>query len=155
MGIMNSMRNFFFEDEFEEEVETYDRVERMPVERTYVERRYERPEPIHLIGREREVEEEKVQMNKTTYNTGSYKLVVLNPKGFEEAPKLVQSLQAKKPVIVNLESMDTDVARKLFDFLNGATYALNGEVKMVSTNIYIFAPENVCINTGEDDKKGF
>ena len=58
-------------------------------------------------------------------------------------PKLVDSLKAKKPVIINLEKIETDTARKIFDFLSGATYALNGNVQKVANNIFIFAPENV------------
>ncbi len=71
------------------------------------------------------------------------KLVVTEPTGFEESPKLVDSLKARKPVIINLENLETDVARKIFDFLSGATYALNGNVQKVANNIFIFAPENV------------
>ena len=70
-------------------------------------------------------------------------LVVTEPTGFEESPKLVDSLKARKPVIINLENLETDVARKIFDFLSGATYALNGNVQKVANNIFIFAPENV------------
>lgn len=71
------------------------------------------------------------------------KLVVTEPTGFEESPRLVDSLKAHKPVIINLENLETDVARKIFDFLSGATYALNGNVQKVANNIFIFAPENV------------
>ena len=75
--------------------------------------------------------------------TSQFKMVVIEPNGFEECPKLVDSLKAKKPVIINLENLETDIARKIFDFLSGATYALNGNVQKVANNIFIFAPENV------------
>jgi cell division inhibitor SepF len=75
--------------------------------------------------------------------TGSLKLLLIEPKGFNECPKLVESLKAKKPVIINLEKMETETARKIFDFLSGATYALDGSVQKIANNIYIFAPENV------------
>ena len=61
--------------------------------------------------------------------TSQFKLVVIEPSGFDESPKLVDSLKAKKPVVINLENLETDVARKIFDFLSGATYALNGNVQ--------------------------
>ena len=75
--------------------------------------------------------------------TEQVKLVVIKPQSFEESPKLVDSLRAKKPVIINLEDLETDTARKIFDFLSGATYALNGNVQKVANNIFLFAPENV------------
>ena len=77
--------------------------------------------------------------------TNAFKLVVIEPQGFEECSSLVDSLRSRKPVIVNLEKLDPDLARKIFDFLGGATYALNGNVQKVANNIFIFAPENVAI----------
>ncbi len=88
----------------------------------------------------------------STLNTHPFKMVVLEPKGFEEAPKLVDSLRGKKPVIVNLEKLEADTAKKLFDFLNGATYALNGNVQKVASNIFIFAPDNVDINSSVEPR---
>ncbi|MBQ3964828.1 MAG: cell division protein SepF [Firmicutes bacterium] len=86
----------------------------------------------------------------------AFKLMVIEPDGFEECPKLVDSLKSRKPVIINLEKIDSDTARKIFDFLSGATYALNGNVQKVANNIFIFAPENVDISsTNEASPKGF
>lgn len=80
-----------------------------------------------------------------TDKTGTFKLVVIEPKSFDECPKLVDNLKSRKPVIINLEKMESDTARKIFDFLSGATYALNGNVQKVANNIFVFAPENVDI----------
>ena len=77
--------------------------------------------------------------------TNALKLVVIEPKGFDECSKLVDSLKSRKPIIVNLEKLDSDTARKIFDFLGGATYALNGNVQKIANNIFVFAPENVAI----------
>lgn len=82
-------------------------------------------------------------------NTGAFKLVLIEPKSFEECPKLVDSLKAHKPIIINLEHLSTDVARKIFDFLSGATYALDGNVQKIASNIFVFAPENVDIAGGK------
>lgn len=88
--------------------------------------------------------------------TSAFKLVLIEPKTFEECPKLVDSLKGRRPVIINLEKLETEVARKIFDFLSGATYALNGNVQKVANNIFIFAPENVDIAGGQpDEKPGF
>ncbi|MBK5253803.1 MAG: cell division protein SepF [Peptostreptococcaceae bacterium] len=77
--------------------------------------------------------------------SSSFKLVVIEPKNFDECRKLVDNLKGRKPVIINLEMVETEVARKIFDFLSGAVYALNGNVQKVASNIFIFAPENVSI----------
>lgn len=88
-------------------------------------------------------------------NTSAFKLVLIEPKAFEECPKLVDSLKGRRPVIINLEKMETEAARKIFDFLSGATYALNGNVQKVANNIFIFAPENVDISANQDERTSF
>lgn len=85
----------------------------------------------------------------STANTSAFKLVVIEPKSFDECPRLVDSLMSKRPIIVNLEKLDQELGRKIFDFLNGATYALKGNVRKVTNSIFIFTPSNVDIN-GED-----
>ena len=79
-------------------------------------------------------------------------LGVLTPQSFEESPRIVDNLKAKKPVIINLENLETDVARKIFDFLSGATYALNGNVQKVANNIFVFAPQNVEVTYSNGSK---
>lgn len=87
--------------------------------------------------------------------TSAFKLVLIEPKAFEECPKLVDSLKGRRPVIINLEKLETEVARKIFDFMSGATYALNGNVQKVANNIFIFAPENVGISASQDERTSF
>ena len=86
-------------------------------------------------------------------NTIDVKMLVVEPQGFEESPKLVDSLKAKKPVVINLENLETDVARKIFDFLSGATYALNGNVQKIANNIFLFAPANVDVSYNATQKQ--
>ncbi|MDD2189569.1 MAG: cell division protein SepF [Eubacteriales bacterium] len=93
-----------------------------------------------------------IQNKSINQNTNQFKLVVIEPKSFDECPKLVDNLKARKPVIINLEKVETDTARKIFDFLSGATYAVNGNVQKVANNIFIFAPENVDVSASVDQK---
>ena len=86
--------------------------------------------------------------------TNAFKLVVIEPKSFDECPKLVDSLKGRRPVIINLEKIETETAKKIFDFLSGATYALNGNVQKVANTIFIFAPESVDI-TANQEERGF
>lgn len=89
---------------------------------------------------------------RTSSLTTSMKLVVIEPASFDEAPKLVDNLKARKPVIVNLANLDSGVARKIFDFLSGATYALNGNVQKIANSIFVFAPESVDISANVEHK---
>lgn len=87
--------------------------------------------------------------------TNTFTLVVIEPKSFDECPKLVDSLKGRRPVVINLERIETETAKKIFDFLSGATYALNGNVQKVANNIFIFAPEKVDITTNQEERSGF
>ncbi len=94
---------------------------------------------------------------RSTYSGKQYtnplKMVVIEPQACEDSPRLVDSLKAKKPVIINLENLETDVARKIFDFLSGATYALGGNVQKVANNIFVFAPDNVDVSYNQGQRK--
>ena len=82
--------------------------------------------------------------------SGQFRMVVIEPKNIDECKKLVDSMRNFKPIIVNLERVETDMARKMFDFLNGAVYALEGTAQKINQNIYIFAPKNVNIKAMVD-----
>ncbi len=79
------------------------------------------------------------------------KLLVTEPQNFNDSPKLVNSLRLRKPVIINVEHLEREVARKIFDFLSGATYAIDGKVQKISENIFVFAPSNVDVMTTDED----
>ncbi len=82
--------------------------------------------------------------------TRNLKLIVIEPRNFEEAKKLVSNLKMKKPIIVNLEKLETETAKNIFYYLNGAIEALEGNVTKVTSNIYVFAPSNVGITESKD-----
>jgi len=86
--------------------------------------------------------------------TAEFKIVVIDPKAFDDCPQLVDSLKSRKPVIINLEHLENDTARKIFDFLSGATYALNGNVQKIAQNIFVFLPENVDVQSSTN-QQGF
>ncbi|WZL74767.1 cell division protein SepF [Clostridiaceae bacterium 35-E11] len=79
------------------------------------------------------------------HTTMQMKVVLYEPTEFEETPGIVDNLKNRKPVIINLESLDQDLAKKIFDFLSGAIYALDGNIQKVSKGIFILAPNNVDI----------
>ena len=83
-------------------------------------------------------------------DSSAFRMVVIEPKSIEECCKLIDNLRANKPIIINLEKVETDLARKMFDFLKGATYALEGHTQRINQNIYLFAPRNVNIKAMVD-----
>lgn len=73
-------------------------------------------------------------------------VTIIKPENFDVSAVIVNNLKAQKPVIVNLELLEADIARKIFDFCSGALFALDGKIFKVSKNIFLFAPENVYIS---------
>lgn len=86
------------------------------------------------------------------HTTTQMKVVIYEPSDFEEAPSIVDSLKNRKPVVINLENLEQELAKKIFDFLNGAVYALDGNIQKVSKGIFILAPNNVDISGNVRDE---
>lgn len=85
--------------------------------------------------------------------TGSQQMnvVVAEPTRFEEVEPLAEELKRRHPVLVTLERAEGDVARRIIDFLSGATYALDGRMQKVGDWIFLFAPSNVTIDLVPQD----
>lgn len=75
------------------------------------------------------------------------KVVICEPKKYDEAPNIADHLKQNKAVIVNLEGLDDSETRKsIFNFMSGAVYVLDGTIQRVSKAIFILAPNNVDID---------
>ena len=79
------------------------------------------------------------------HTTTQLKVVVIQPLTYSDSQDIADHLKAKKPVVVNLEKVEKDVARRIVDFLSGAVYALDGSMQKVSNGILLLAPYNVGI----------
>lgn len=77
--------------------------------------------------------------------TAQLQVVLVKPERFEDASSIADHLNAKRTVVLNLESTNKDVSRRLIDFLSGVAYANNGQIKKVSSSTYIITPYNVGI----------
>jgi len=77
--------------------------------------------------------------------TTQLKVVLVKPERFENASEIADQLKDKRTVVINLESTNKDVARRLVDFLSGVAYAIEGKIKKVAANTYIITPYHVDI----------
>ena len=75
--------------------------------------------------------------------TTQLKVVLVKPDRFENASEIADQLKEKRTVVLNLESTNKDVARRLIDFLSGVAYAGEGKIKKVAANTYIITPYHV------------
>jgi len=81
------------------------------------------------------------------------KVVVIEPKSFDDAQQVANSLREKKPVVINFENTEAEAAKRIIDFISGTTYALNGDIKKVGHNVFLCAPNNVNVTYTEDERK--
>lgn len=70
------------------------------------------------------------------------KMVISQPTTFEQSDEICSFLKEKKSIIVNLEYVNKDVARRIVDFISGGVYALDGYIQKVSNSIFLVAPSN-------------
>ena len=70
-------------------------------------------------------------------------VVLVKPEQFEDALSIADHLNAKRTVVLNLESTSKDISRRLIDFLSGVAYANRGQVKRVANSTFIITPYNV------------
>ena len=82
-----------------------------------------------------------VNINATT----QLQVVLVKPERFEDASAIADQLNAKRTVVLNLESTNKQVSRRLIDFLSGVAYANNGQIKRVATSTFIITHYNVDI----------
>jgi cell division inhibitor SepF len=76
--------------------------------------------------------------------TTQVKVVCLRPERYEEVGPIADKIKQRGTVVLSLERIkDSATARRTLDFLSGAAYAMDGEVKRVSQNVYTITPANV------------
>lgn len=131
------------EERDDDELENYDDEE---VE-NYDDEEEEQPEERKLWGRRNKVV--------TMPQVQQVKMVISQPTNFEQAASICDLLKQKKSVIVNLEYVNKDVARRIIDVVSGAVHALDGHMQKISNSIVLIAPFNYDIenDTARDEIK--
>lgn len=79
------------------------------------------------------------------HTTTQLQVVLVKPDRFEQASEIADHLREKRTVVLNLESTQKEIARRLLDFLSGVAYANEGKIKKVAISTYIITPYNVDI----------
>jgi cell division inhibitor SepF len=75
---------------------------------------------------------------------GQVSLVV--PKSFNDAQKVADKLKSDVPVIINFQSADPELAKRLVDFASGLTYALDGSMQRVADRVFLLTPASISVS---------
>ena len=130
-AVMSKIWDFLGMDNAEEADELDDKV----YDYEYEEEEEEQDqEPRTIFGRKQKV----VNMPQVQ----QVKMVISQPTTFEQSEEICNYLKDRKSVIVNLEYVNKDVARRIVDFISGAVHALDGHIQKISNSIFLIAPIN-------------
>jgi len=140
MGVFDKIKNILTipeEDEFEEEVvEREEKVEpRKPAYSTESSSSKRAEQTPRVLGGSR---------NKTvSFAPSQMQVVLVKPERYDDVTSIADHMLEKKTVVLNLETADRDLSRRIVDFLSGATYALHGNIKKVSKGTFLIVPYGV------------
>ncbi len=103
-------------------------------------------EPRGLFGR---------KSNKVVNMAQQVRMVIMQPTNFDQSEEICDLLKEKKSIIINLEYVNKDVARRIIDVVSGAAHALDGHMQKVSSSIFLVAPYNYDISSdAKEETKG-
>lgn len=78
-------------------------------------------------------------------STNDSEVNLMEPRSFDEMPRVIQALRERKTVILNLTMMEPDQAQRAVDFVAGGTFAIDGHQERVGESIFLFAPSCVTV----------
>ena len=133
MGLLDNIKGYFnaFDDEEIEEEAFEEAAEKREVRRE--EPRKAESTPKIIGGRAKTV----------AFNPSQMQVVLVKPERYEDVTSIADHLNDKKTVVLNLESADRDLSRRIVDFLSGATYANHGNIKKISKGTFLIVPNGV------------
>ena len=73
------------------------------------------------------------------------KMVLVEPRAYDEVQEIADHLRSRRPVLINLQRVGPEQAKRIIDFLSGTVYAINGDIQKVGINIFMCAPDNVTV----------
>ena len=142
MGFIDELKRLArpYEDE---EMDDFDDFE--PVGRASVVREKARDREVNNTMYDQNAADRRNNKVVNIHTTTQLQVVLVKPDRFEAASEIADHLREKRTVVLNLESTNKDIARRLLDFLSGVAYANEGKIKKVAISTYIITPYNVDI----------
>lgn len=118
----------------------------------------------YIDSDQEEREHPREQKEKPTYNSGkpgtsgkqnvvslqsvqkSSKVVLSEPRVYAEAQEIADHLKNRRAVVVNLQRIQHDQAKRIVDFLSGTVYAIGGDIQRIGSDIFLCTPDNVDVS---------
>lgn len=127
MSIKSKFKTFFFLDD------EYDYKEEEIIE--------EQREPVKQVQKQQPVQKQNIVSLQSVQK--SSKVVLVEPRVYAEAQDIADQLKNRRAVVVNLQRIEIDQAKRIVDFLSGTVYAIGGDIQKIGTDIFLCTPDNV------------
>ncbi|SEM45753.1 cell division inhibitor SepF [Mesobacillus persicus] len=126
MSLKSKIKTFFFlEDEYDYKEE--DNIE-------------EEAEPVKQAKQQPQQKQNVVSLQSVQKAS---KVILMEPRVYAEAQEIADHLKNRRAVVVNLQRIEQDQARRIVDFLSGTVYAISGDIQKIGANIILCTPDNV------------
>lgn len=125
MGIKTKLKSFFLLDD------EYEYTEEEKMDNEMEQEQYSKP----TNQRQNVVSLQSVQK--------SSKVILIEPRVYAEAQDIADHLKNRRAVVVNLQRIEHDQAKRIIDFLSGTVYAIGGDIQRIGTDIFLCTPDNV------------
>lgn len=129
MGVVSKIKDFFGlsnDEYYEEVVEEQEEV----VEEEYIKPRKSKQGSSGNVVNLHAVKDQGVRM------------ILMEPRSYDEAQEIADHLRSRRGVVLNLQRVTQEQAKRIVDFLSGTVYALNGDIQKVGPGIFICVPEH-------------
>lgn len=140
MGIKSKLKHFFaFDDEMYDE-EVYE-VEQEGDEEYETMSRSRRDQKSQNIVSLQSVQQQ-------------VKVVLVEPRTYSEAQEIADQLKSRRAVVMNLQRIPLDQAKRIVDFLSGTVYAIGGDIQKLGPNTFMCTPDNVDVSGAISEMTG-
>ncbi|MEG0261187.1 MAG: cell division protein SepF [Lysinibacillus sp.] len=146
MSMKNKIKNFFYLEEFEEEItqaptqsKQQQPVQQQPIQQMKTKTmQKDRKSPVNDVTAQNNL----VSLQAAVASKGS-KVVLVEPRVYAEAQDIAEHLKNKRATIVNLQRIEREQGVRIVDFLSGTVYALGGDIQRIGKDIFLCTPDNV------------
>ena len=135
MGIKTKLKSFFLlDDEYEYTEE--EKMDSEPEREQYTKPANQRQNVVSL---------------QSVQKSSSSKVILFEPRVYVEAQDIADHLKNRRAVVVNLQRIEHDQAKRIIDFLSGTVYAIGGDIQRIGTDIFLCTPDNVEVSGNISD----
>lgn len=155
MGLFDKMKNFVgIEDQYDEDDYgddySYD-------DTAYSNYSYEEPAPSQTTktpSYSSSVTSVIDMPTSTTSTSSKMRVSIQEPLSYDDGPKVIDGIAQARTVVLNLEMLEPENKRQIFDFVNGGVYALHGNIQKVTKDIYVIVPKGIDVDAAVRETSG-